>query len=124
MSGRFDLEALVRHVGDVLATRGADRAQLADAIGVSRSTITRLFQGNTPTLDVAAALSVWADLDLGSYVIPFRQTTEGDDPMTAPDPVCAHCHQPILDQPHDHSPHPGHTGTCDPLRQDHGGDGC
>lgn len=71
-TGRFDLEAFTTHVRQVMVHRGHNQADLAAAINVAPSTITRLFQGNQPALDVAASLALWADLDLNSYVLPRR----------------------------------------------------
>lgn len=55
--------------------------QVAEATGVSASTLTRMAQGRRPDVDGLAALSRWAGLDPADYV------RDGDEQPGQPEPM-------------------------------------
>lgn len=60
---RLDVPELHRRLDARRRERGLTWRQLADAVDISASTLTRLGDGNRPDADALVSLLVWLDLD-------------------------------------------------------------
>jgi transcriptional regulator with XRE-family HTH domain len=63
----FDSDAFFAVLDAERISRGMHWKGVADATGVSASTLTRIGQGRRPDLDSFAALSIWAGMDAEQF---------------------------------------------------------
>lgn len=68
--GSFDAEAFHAALDAVRVQRGLTWRKLAEAAGVSASTLTRMAQGRRPDVDSLAALVHWSGLSADDFVRP------------------------------------------------------
>lgn len=74
--GSFDAPAFFGALDAERAARGMRWKQVADEVGVSQSTLTRLAQGKRPDVDSLAALVDWAGFRADDFVIRVHGKTE------------------------------------------------
>lgn len=67
--GTFDATAFFERLDAVRAQRAMNWKQVAAAVGVSQSTLTRLAQGKRPDVDSLAALVDWANVSADEFVV-------------------------------------------------------
>lgn len=66
--GRFDGGAFYEALDATRQARSLNWKQVADATGVSASTLTRMAQGRRPDVDGLAALAAWAGLRTDDFI--------------------------------------------------------
>lgn len=77
--GSFDAGAFYAALNQTRDARGLTWKQVAEAAGVSASTLTRMAQGKRPDVDGLAALVGWSGLRADDFVV------RGDEPGEAPE---------------------------------------
>ena len=76
------------------AGRGFSQAELADAAGLSRETISRLEQGATPQLATAHAIASVLDAPL-TAIFPFQDESPAGAPGSVNDSAGQGRHEPL-----------------------------
>lgn len=66
--GTFDAEGFFEALDATRQARKENWRQVAQAAGVSASTLTRMAQGKRPDVDSLAALTAWSGLNADDYV--------------------------------------------------------
>jgi transcriptional regulator with XRE-family HTH domain len=72
--GSFDADAFFEALDAARIARKLNWKQVAEAAGVSASTLTRMSQGKRPDVDSLAALVAWSGLSADTFVVG-RQTS-------------------------------------------------
>ena len=67
--GTFNAEAFYKALDLQRVALGLTWKEVAQAAGVSPSTLTRMKQGKRPDVDSMAALVAWAGLELDSFIV-------------------------------------------------------
>ncbi len=67
-AGTFDGTTFYEAIDRTRQAKRMTWRQVAQAAGVSASTLTRMAQGKRPDVDSLAALTAWADLDAANFV--------------------------------------------------------
>lgn len=67
-TGWFDAEGFYSALDAVRQARKLNWKQIANASGVSASTLTRMAQGKRPDVDGLAALAAWSGLNADDYI--------------------------------------------------------
>lgn len=73
---QLDVPELHRRLDARRSERALTWRQLADAVGISPSTLTRLGDGKRPDADALVSLLVWLDLDADICLIIKPEDTE------------------------------------------------
>lgn len=68
-AGRFDATSFYAALDAQRIAQGFNWKQVAEAAGVSASTLTRMSQGKRPDVDSLAALASWSGLNVDDFVI-------------------------------------------------------
>ncbi len=70
----FDAEGFYRALEATVSARSVNWKQVAEATGVSASTLTRMAQGRSPDAGSLAALSAWAGINPSDFVeAPYKK---------------------------------------------------
>jgi transcriptional regulator with XRE-family HTH domain len=68
-AGHFDADSFYAALDAQRASKGLTWKQVAQAAGVSASTLTRMSRGKRPDVDSLAALSSWSGLTVDDFVV-------------------------------------------------------
>jgi transcriptional regulator with XRE-family HTH domain len=79
--GSFDAGAFYAALNQTRGARGLTWKQVAEAAGVSASTLTRMAQGKRPDVDGLAALTSWSNLRADDFVIGTGEAGEKPETM-------------------------------------------
>src|SRR5690606_14808840 len=79
--GQFDAESFYAALDFVRSEREKSWKQVADASGVSASTLTRMAQGKRPDVDSLAALVSWSGLSANDFIVGAVDKSE-DQPSS------------------------------------------
>lgn len=74
----FDFNAFFEALDSVRENKRVSWKQVAEDVGMSASSLTRLQQGKRVDVDAVGSLSQWADLDVNDYYSPPSLRKEGD----------------------------------------------
>lgn len=66
--GLFDAQGFYQAIDAERTSRGLNWKQVAQASGISASTLTRLAQGKKPDVDSMSALIAWSGLDSSRFI--------------------------------------------------------
>jgi transcriptional regulator with XRE-family HTH domain len=80
MSGNFDFHGFYQALNSTREARSASWKQVAAEAGVGASTLARMSKNRRPDADGLAALSAWANLNPGDFVVnrPSRTRQEAE----------------------------------------------
>jgi transcriptional regulator with XRE-family HTH domain len=79
--GSFDAGGFYAALNQTRVARGLTWKQVAEAAGVSASTLTRMAQGKRPDVDGLAALTSWSSLKADDFVLRGGETSEDPETM-------------------------------------------
>jgi len=75
----FDSEAFYATLDSARLAQNLNWKEVAEAAGVSASTLTRMSQGRRPDVDSLAALCRWADIDADAFMRPPVEGQESSE---------------------------------------------
>jgi transcriptional regulator with XRE-family HTH domain len=78
---RFDEQAFYAALDSQRQSRRLNWKQVAQAAGVSASTLTRIAQGRRPDVDSLAALLAWSGLKADQFVVADEHAPTRPDPL-------------------------------------------
>ncbi len=84
---RFDGEGFFAALDAQRLAKGMTWRQVAQASGVSASTLTRMSQGKLPDANGLVALGAWASLDPAKFVQDTEVTDSGSPQASEPEPL-------------------------------------
>ena len=74
----FDFNAFFEALENVRVNKGISWKRLAEEVGMSASSLTRLQQGKKVDVDAVGSLSRWAGLNVDAYYTPTVSKNVGD----------------------------------------------
>ena len=78
---RFDEQAFYAALDSQRQSRRMNWKQVAQAAGVSASTLTRIAQGKRPDVDSLASLLAWSGLKADEFVVTDERASPRADPL-------------------------------------------
>lgn len=75
-AGAFDADGFYEALDATRLARRLTWKAVAQQVGISASTLTRMAQGKRPDVDSLSALCVWSGLDADDFITPNKEPVE------------------------------------------------